>query len=150
MAKSRFSETQSRFQAYAAANVARSEKKALAQELGVSTRHLNRILAGHRGLSSASARRIEDWLGANPWTPDRQRRDGAAQSEDGTAQEVIGAFYDLVTKLTRLADGPESERREYRRLVPGPDVGFVRALLQALLDEQRLESWRAMSTYRPG
>jgi hypothetical protein len=36
----------------------------------------------------------------------------------------------------------EKDRKTFRRLVPGPKVGFVTSLLKVLYDEQNFKEWK--------
>ena len=55
----------------------------------------------------------------------------------------------LIRNLQGLADGDQASRDLFRQRISGPDTGYLRSLLAALLDEQQLEDWRRMSSYKP-
>ncbi|MDP9224525.1 MAG: hypothetical protein M3P18_11860 [Actinomycetota bacterium] len=64
------------------------------------------------------------------------------------ADEVNTLLYRLIAVL----DGFRSSRADrdvLRRRLHGPDVGYLASLATALLEEERFQSWDAVSSYRP-
>jgi hypothetical protein len=57
--------------------------------------------------------------------------------------------YRLIQQLDKLAYGPRASRDVFRRQINGGDIGYLRSVLAALLDEEQLEDWKRMSSYRP-
>jgi transcriptional regulator with XRE-family HTH domain len=65
------------------------------------------------------------------------------------AKVAVLGLHRLTRNLQGLADGDKAGRDVFRQWVSGPDIGYLRSLLAALLDEQQLEDWRRMSSYKP-
>jgi len=69
--------------------------------------------------------------------------------EQQTARKAVASFRKLIRNLQELAKGDKNIREQFRHSVPGSDIGYLRSLLAALLDEEQLEDWKRMSSYRP-
>jgi len=65
------------------------------------------------------------------------------------SERTIASLYRLIQELQLLSTGPRTSRVYFRNKVPGADIGYVRSLLAALLDEEHLEDWCRMTSYRP-
>lgn len=63
---------------------------------------------------------------------------------------TVAILYRFIRELQSLSTGPRAGRDRFRQRVPGADIGYIRSLLAALLDEEQLEDWRRMTSYRPG
>jgi hypothetical protein len=70
------------------------------------------------------------------------------QSVDDRARVVEDLMYQLIAALESFRTSAE-DRRLLRGRLHGPDVGYLLALMNALQDENRFESWSAISSYRP-
>lgn len=192
----------------------RSYKRAhLAQQIGISPRHLNNVLQGKRNLSPEARARalnaiapskrqclsLRDWLKqkgmsvhafaneidrpsktVEDWVyrgkmPSRENRslvysvtgltdfspsglDKSAEetpastpvsSTGGVGKNAVATFRRLSEVLGSLVHASQAERDWFRRQIPGPDIGYVRSALAALLDEELLDDWKRMSSYRP-
>ena len=55
----------------------------------------------------------------------------------------------LIRNLRDLANGNKAGRDEFRQGLSGSDIGYLRSILAALLDEEQLADWKRMSSYRP-
>lgn len=55
----------------------------------------------------------------------------------------------LIRNLQDLARGDKAGRDEFKQRVSGSDIGYLRSILAALLDEEQLEDWKRMSSYEP-
>jgi len=66
-----------------------------------------------------------------------------------SARNAIASFRKLIRNLQELAQGDKNIREQFRHSVAGSDIGYLRSLLAALLDEEQLEDWKHMSSYRP-
>ena len=55
----------------------------------------------------------------------------------------------LIRNLQDLAHGDKAARDEFRQRLSGSDIGYLRSILAALLDEEQLEDWKRMSSYKP-
>lgn len=64
------------------------------------------------------------------------------------AEEAVALIYELIALLDGFR-GAKEDRDALRRRIHGPDVGYLASLATALLDEERFESWSAVSSYRP-
>lgn len=69
-------------------------------------------------------------------------------SADDRAEEATSLIYRLIAVLDSFRTS-RIERDSLRRHVHGPDVGYLASLATALLEEERFESWSAVSSYRP-
>jgi hypothetical protein len=64
------------------------------------------------------------------------------------ANEANALLYRLIAVLDTFRSS-RADRDELRRHLHGPDVGYLASLATALLEEDRFESWNAVSSYRP-
>ena len=64
-------------------------------------------------------------------------------------ERTVAILYRFIRELQSLSTGPRAGRDRFRQRVPGADIGYIRSLLAALLDEEQLEDWRRMTSYRP-
>lgn len=70
-----------------------------------------------------------------------------ASAED-RAEEASALIYQLIAVLDSFRTSA-LERDSLRRRVHGQDVGYLTSLGTALLEEERFQSWSAVSSYRP-
>ena len=61
---------------------------------------------------------------------------------------TVELLYELVVALDTFRSSPH-DRAVLREKVHGPDVGYLISLLNALMDEDRFQTWNAVSSYRP-
>jgi hypothetical protein len=64
------------------------------------------------------------------------------------ADEVNTLLYRLIAVLDSFRSS-RADRDVLRRRLHGPDVGYLASLATALLEEDRFQSWNAVSSYRP-
>jgi hypothetical protein len=53
----------------------------------------------------------------------------------------------LSSELDFFKSCTENERKIFKRIVPGQDVGYITTLLRALYDEDKFQRWLLFSTY---
>ena len=192
----------------------------LANKIGITPRHLNRVLQGTRNLSPEAQARavaamasmsvrdpglrgwlkqhgltvaqfatqlgkplktVEDWVyrgkipsrkncalvysvtGLRNYDPQHVHRALAGVIDKANAEQVSTAKVSarqrarsatanvqrLIRNLQDLARGDKAGRDEFRQRVSGSDIGYLRSILAALLDEEQLEDWKRMSSYEP-
>jgi transcriptional regulator with XRE-family HTH domain len=63
------------------------------------------------------------------------------------ARRVLQTLVNLSNELEFFKQCPESGRMIFKKIVPGPDVGYVTTLLRALFDEDKFQRWLLFSTY---
>lgn len=63
------------------------------------------------------------------------------------AKRVMQLLLAISAELEFFKQCPESGRMAFRKIVPGPDVGYVTTLLRALFDEDKFQRWLLYSTY---
>jgi hypothetical protein len=73
------------------------------------------------------------------------RKRGSAEEQ---AEEVSALIYRLIAVLDSFR-ASSADRDALRHHLHGPDVGYLASLATALLDEDRFQSWRSVSSYRP-
>ena len=63
------------------------------------------------------------------------------------AKTVMLLLMSLSSELEFFKTCTENERRIFKKIVPGPDVGYITTLLRALYDEDKFQRWLLFSTY---
>lgn len=63
------------------------------------------------------------------------------------AKRVMQILLNLSNELEFFKQCPESGRTVFKKIVPGPDVGYVTTLLRALYDEDKFQRWLLFSNY---
>lgn len=192
----------------------------LAKKIGITPRHLNRVLQGTRNLSPEAQahalaamdslsggssdlrgwlkqhgmtvaefairlgkplKTVEDWVyrgkmpsqrnralvysvtGLRNYDPQQAHRPVAsvidkADDKQAFTGEVLArqrarsttaSVRRLIRNLQDLVRGDKAGRDEFRQWVSGSDIGYLRSILAALLDEEQLEDWKRMSSYEP-
>lgn len=64
------------------------------------------------------------------------------------AEGVEQLTYSLIAALETFRKSA-ADRQLLRTRLHGPDVGYLLALMNALLDEEKFQSWSSISSYRP-
>lgn len=64
------------------------------------------------------------------------------------AKGVEALMYQIIAALETFRSSAD-DRNTLRQTLHGPDVGYVLALMNAIQDEEKYETWNAMSSYRP-
>ena len=86
-------------------------------------------------------------------TPEALEPRVSVASADGSPSNIANQARVGISRLMRdlrnLASATPDARELFRTMVSGADVGYLRSLLAALLDEERLSNWRTMTSYRP-
>ncbi len=72
----------------------------------------------------------------------------AKENAETRVRAIEQLLYRFIAALETFRTS-SSDRQVLRDSLHGPDVGYLLALLNALLDEAKYESWAAMSSYRP-
>ena len=68
-------------------------------------------------------------------------------SAETRAQTVMLLLLSLSSELEFFKTCTENERRIFKKIVPGQDVGYITTLLRALYDEDKFQRWLLFSTY---
>jgi len=66
---------------------------------------------------------------------------------EARAKRVMQILLTLNNELEFFKQCPETGREIFRKIVPGPDVGYVTTLLRALYDEDKFQRWLLFSNY---
>jgi len=74
------------------------------------------------------------------------RRPTSTNAED-RARTVMRLLLSLSRELEFFKSCTEDERKIFKRIVPGQDVGYITTLLRALYDEDKFQRWLLFSTY---
>ena len=106
-----------------------SKASVLLSELNVALQELNSALG--------------DWQA-------RTVKPSSEESTDGRVGAVHSLLYILNDQLSLFRDGSAQDRQRLRSHLNGPDVGYITTLLRAVLDEDKFQSWLAMTTHRIG
>lgn len=131
-----------------------------AARVGKTPRTVEYWAYGNRSPSETNRALIFAITGLPQFAPSSQKGMGRDTKKIGSdlashADEMTQAdgaatiFYRLIRELQSLSTHSKAERDRFRWRVSGADIGYVRSLLAALLDEEKLEDWRRMNSYRP-
>jgi hypothetical protein len=63
------------------------------------------------------------------------------------AKTIMLLLMSLSSELEFFKTCTENERRIFKKIIPGQDVGYITTLLRALYDEDKLQRWLLFSTY---
>jgi len=63
------------------------------------------------------------------------------------AKRIVQILLQLSSELEFFKRCSEEGRKTFRKIVPGPDVGYVTTLLRALYDEDKFQRWLLFSDY---
>jgi hypothetical protein len=63
------------------------------------------------------------------------------------AKKVMNILLMLNTELEFFKRCPQSDREIFKKIVQGPDVGYITTLLKALYDEDKFQRWLLFSNY---
>ena len=78
--------------------------------------------------------------------------DNVTNKSERNIEQRIETVKSLLDAIERELDyfkyGSSNRRELFRKSVFGPDVGYIMALLRALFDEERFQSWLFMSDYK--
>ena len=81
----------------------------------------------------------------NVFSDGRNKVERNIEERISDVKSLLGA---LEMELDYFKYGPSNRRELFRRSIFGPDVGYIMALLRALFDEERFQSWIFMSDYK--
>jgi len=70
-----------------------------------------------------------------------------ANSATERAKKIVNILLILNTELEFFKRCPESDREIFKKIVQGPDVGYITTLLRALYDEDKFQRWLLFSSY---
>lgn len=70
-----------------------------------------------------------------------------SNSVEERARNVMKLLMSLSEELEFFKRCSENERRTFKKIVPGQDVGYITTLLRALYDEDKFQRWLLFSTY---
>jgi FtsZ-binding cell division protein ZapB len=73
--------------------------------------------------------------------------ESASTNAEEKARKVMRLLISLSGELEFFKNCSEEERKTFKRIVPGQDVGYVTTLLRALYDEDKFQRWLLFSTY---
>ncbi len=71
----------------------------------------------------------------------------SSSSAETRAKTVMLLLMSLSSELEFFKTCTENERRIFKKIVPGQDVGYITTLLRALYDEDKFQRWLLFSTY---
>jgi len=63
------------------------------------------------------------------------------------AKKVVNILLTLNNELEFFKRCPQSDREIFKKIVQGPDVGYITTLLRALYDEDKFQRWLLFSSY---
>ena len=70
-----------------------------------------------------------------------------SSSAETRANTVMILLMSLSSELEFFKTCGENERRIFKKIVPGQDVGYITTLLRALYDEDKFQRWLLFSSY---
>lgn len=71
----------------------------------------------------------------------------SSSNAEERAKNVMRLLMSLSSELDFFKSCSEHERKIFKRIVPGQDVGYITTLLRALYDEDKFQRWLLFSTY---
>jgi hypothetical protein len=75
------------------------------------------------------------------------RNKPSLSSAETRAKTVMLLLMSLSSELEFFKTCTENDRRIFKKIVPGQDVGYITTLLRALYDEDKFQRWLLFSTY---
>ena len=71
----------------------------------------------------------------------------SANNAEARSRTVMRLLMSLASELEFFKSCTENERKIFKKIVPGQDVGYITTLLRALYDEDKFQKWLLFSTY---
>jgi hypothetical protein len=71
----------------------------------------------------------------------------SSNNAEARARIVMRLLMSLSSELEFFKNCTENERKIFKKIVPGQDVGYITTLLRALYDEDKFQRWLLFSTY---
>jgi hypothetical protein len=75
------------------------------------------------------------------------RNKSSLDSAETRAKTVMLLLMSLSSELEFFKTCTENDRKIFKKIVPGQDVGYITTLLRALYDEDKFQRWLLFSTY---
>jgi hypothetical protein len=71
----------------------------------------------------------------------------SSNNAEARSRTVMRLLMSLSSELEFFKNCTENERKIFKKIVPGQDVGYITTLLRALYDEDKFQRWLLFSTY---
>lgn len=71
----------------------------------------------------------------------------SANNAEARAKIIMRLLMSLSSELEFFKSCTENERKIFKKIVPGQDVGYITSLLRALYDEDKFQRWLLFSSY---